>query len=325
MRQDAHLPTAANLGPAHGGSSIDPAAMTSLTLTSPGAANVRLGILWMLAASVFFVSLDATAKYLTHSYSAVEITWARYLFHTIFVIAWAGARLPTALRRARFGMQFLRGLFLVATTLLYFLAIRTIPLADATSIMFLSPILVTALSAPLLGERVGLRRWLGVSAGLIGALIIVRPGAGVIQLSSLLLVVAAAINALYQVTTRLLNRTDHPITTNVYSAAVGTAAASLGLPIAWVMPDLAGWLLMALAGLCGAVGHYCMIKAFAAAPAAAVAPISYVGLIWSTFYGLVLFGDLPDQWTVAGALIIVGSGLYIFYREQQRKRGQSTS
>jgi drug/metabolite transporter (DMT)-like permease len=172
---------------------------------------------------------------------------------------------------------------------------------------------------------VGLRRWLGVSAGLIGALIIVRPGAGVIQLSSLLLVVAAAINALYQVTTRLLNRTDHPITTNVYSAAVGTAAASLALPIAWVMPDLAGWLLMALAGLCGAVGHYCMIKAFAAAPAAAVAPISYVGLIWSTFYGVVLFGDLPDQWTVAGALIIVGSGLYIFYREQQRKRDQSTS
>ncbi len=272
--------------------------MTGLVLASPGAANVRRGILWMLATTVFFVSLDATAKYLTRSYPVVEIVWARYLFHTIFAIAWAGARLPDAVRRARFGMQFLRGLFLVGTTLLYFLAIRTMPLADATSIMFLSPILVTALSVPLLREQVGPRRWLGVAAGFAGALIIVRPGAGVIQFAALLAVVAAAINALYQITTRLINRTDRPITTNVYSAAVGAVAASLGLPFAWAMPDVQGWLLMAFAGLCGAIGHYCMIKAFEAAPAAVVAPIGYVGLIWSTFYGYLLFGDLPDHWTV---------------------------
>lgn len=299
--------------------------MTGLVLASPGAATMRRGILWMLATTVFFVSLDATAKYLTRSYPVVEIVWARYLFHTIFAIAWAGARLPDAVRRARFGMQFLRGLFLVGTTLLYFLAIRTMPLADATSIMFLSPILVTALSVPLLREQVGPRRWLGVAAGLAGALIIVRPGAGVIQFAALLAVVAAAINALYQITTRLINRTDRPITTNVYSAAVGTVAASLGLPFAWAMPDVQGWLLMAFAGLCGAIGHYCMIKAFEAAPAAVVAPIGYVGLIWSTFYGYLLFGDLPDYWTVIGALIIVGSGLYILYREQTRKRADSAS
>ncbi len=299
--------------------------MTGLVLASPGAANMRRGILWMLATTVFFVSLDATAKYLTRSYPVVEIVWARYLFHTIFAIAWAGARLPDAVRRARFGMQFLRGLFLVGTTLLYFLAIRTMPLADATSIMFLSPILVTALSVPLLREQVGPRRWLGVAAGFVGALIIVRPGAGVIQFAALLAVVAAAINALYQITTRLINRTDRPITTNVYSAAVGTVAASLGLPFGWATPDVQGWLLMALAGLCGAIGHYCMIKAFEAAPAAVVAPIGYVGLIWSTFYGYLLFGDLPDHWTVIGALIIVGSGLYILYREQTRKRADSAS
>ena len=294
--------------------------MTGLVLASPGAANARRGILWMLATTVFFVSLDATAKYLTRSYPVVEIVWARYLFHTIFAIAWAGAQLPDAVRRARFGMQFLRGLFLVGTTLLFFLAIRTMPLADATSIMFLSPILVTALSVPLLREQVGPRRWLGVAAGFAGALIIVRPGAGVIQFAALLAVVAAAINALYQITTRLINRTDRPITTNVYSAAVGTVAASLGLPFAWAMPDVQGWLLMAFAGLCGAIGHYCMIKAYEAAPAAVVAPIGYVGLIWSTFYGYLLFGDLPDHWTVIGALIIVGSGLYILYRERERKR-----
>ena len=309
----------------HNGHSSTAAAMASLLLASPGAANVRRGILWMLATTVFFVSLDATAKYLSRSYPVVEIVWARYLFHAIFAMAWAGARLPTALRRARFGMQSLRGLFLVGTTVLYFLAIRTIPLADATSIMFLSPILVTALSVPLLREHVGLRRWLGVAVGLAGGLIIVRPGAGVIGLAALFAVASAAINALYQITTRLLSRTDQPIATNIYSAAVGTAVASLGLPFAWIMPDLRTWLLMAFAGLCGAIGHYCMIKAYGAAPAAVVAPIGYAGLIWSTVYGYALFGDLPDHWTVIGALIIVGSGLYIFYREQTKYRYKSAS
>ena len=297
--------------------------MTSLVLASPGAANVRRGVLWMLATTVFFVSLDTTAKYLTRSYPVVEIVWARSLFHTLFALAWAGMRLPVALRRPRHGMQLLRGIFLVATTALYFLALRTLPIADGTSIMFLSPIVVTVLSVPLLGEQVGVRRWIGVAVGFAGAIIIVRPGAGVVQAAALLAVVAAAINALYQITTRLLNRTDQPLTTNVYSAAVGTAVAAVGLPFAWVAPDLQGWLLLALAGLCGVIGHYCMIKAFEAAPAAAVAPFGYVGLIWSTFYGYVLFGDLPDHWTVIGALIIVGSGLYIFYREQIRKQEKS--
>jgi drug/metabolite transporter (DMT)-like permease len=291
--------------------------MTGLVLASPGAANARRGILWMLATTVFFVSLDTTAKYLTRSYPVMEIVWARYLFHTIFAVAWAGMRLPIALRRPRHSMQLLRGIFLVATTALYFLALRTLPIADGTSIMFLSPIVVTVLAVPLLGEQVGVRRWIGVAVGFAGALIIVRPGAGVVQAAALLAVVAAAINALYQITTRLLNRTDQPLTTNAYSAAVGTALAALGLPFAWVTPDLEGWF--------GVIGHYCMIKAFEAAPAAAVAPFGYVGLIWSTVYGYVLFGDLPDHWTVVGALIIVGSGLYIFYREQARKRACSAS
>lgn len=294
--------------------------MTTLAVASPAAGNIRRGILWMLATGVFFVSLDATAKYLTRWYPVFEIVWARYFFHTIFAIAWAGSRLPSVMRKPRLGMQFLRGFFLVVTTVLYFAAIRTMPLADATSIMFLSPILVTALSVPLLGEQVGVRRWIGVAVGFTGALIIVRPGAGVLQLAAILAIVSAGINALYQITTRILNRTDHPLATNILSAVVGTLSASVGLAFAWVTPDLRGWLLMALAGLCGVIGHYCMIKSLEAAPPAAVVPFSYVGLIWSTSYGYFLWGDLPDGWTVLGALIIIGSGLYIFYREQMKKR-----
>jgi drug/metabolite transporter (DMT)-like permease len=298
--------------------------MTSAALAPPGIVNVRRGIFWMLGTSIFFVSLDATAKYLTSSYPVAEIVWGRYLFHTLFALMWAGPRLPIMVRRARFGMQVLRGLFLVVTTVLYFAAIATIPLADATSIMFLSPIVVTALSVPLLGEQVGIRRWIGVAVGFVGALIIVRPGVGVMQSAALICVVAAGINALYQITTRLLSRTDHPLTTNIFSPVVGVLAAAIGLPFAWVTPDLQGWLLMALAGLFGVVGHYCMIKAFESAPVAVVAPFAYVGLIWSTGYGYLLWGDLPDGWTLVGALIIVASGLYIFYREQVRKReGQS--
>jgi len=294
--------------------------MTSRTIAPPESANVRRGILWMLVTTVFFVSLDATAKYLTKSLPVVEIVWGRYLFHTIYALIWAGTRLPAVMSHARYGMQFLRGFFLVVTTALYFLAIRTMPLAAGTSIMFLSPILVTALSVPLLGEQVGMRRWIGVAVGFTGAVIIVRPSAGVIQISALLAILAAAINALYQITTRVLARTDRPMTTNTMSAFVGTVAASIGLPFIWVTPDLEGWALMAFAGFCGVIGHYCMIRSLEAAPAAAVAPFTYVGLIWSTGYGYFLWGDLPDLWTIVGALVIAGSGLYIFYREQTKRR-----
>lgn len=292
--------------------------MSSIGLLSPGA-NVRHGILWMLLTSVFFVSLDATAKYLTRSYPVIEITWARYLFHFLFVAVWTGLRLPALLPHARFGMQFLRGLFLVGTTVIYFLGLRSLPLPDATSINFLSPILVTALSVPLLGEQVGVRRWIGVAFGFAGAVIIVRPDTGVIQVAALLVMAAAVLNALYQITTRVLGRTDHPVTTNFYSALVGTALMTLGLPFVWTTPSLEGWLLMALAGLFGSVGHYCLIRAFSAAPAVVVSPFGYASLIWSTGFGYLIFGDLPDGWTLLGAFIIIGSGLYIFYREQVKK------
>ena len=290
--------------------------------TSP---DLRRGILWMLATTVFFTSLDTTAKYLTHSYPVAEIVWGRYLFHAVFAMMWAGQRLPDVLLHARFGIQALRGLFLVVTTAIYFFAIRTVPLADAASISFMAPILVTALSVPLLGEPVGVRRWIGVVVGFVGTVIIVRPGSGVMQVAALLVLASAAINALYQITTRVLNRTDLPMTTNVYSALIGTALAALALPFGWITPDLEGWSLLALAGFFGVVGHYCMIKSLAAAPAAAVVPFSYVGLVWATFYGVVIFGDVPDGWTVLGALVIAGSGLYIFYRGEAKKREAARS
>jgi drug/metabolite transporter (DMT)-like permease len=290
--------------------------------TSP---DLRRGILWMLATTIFFTSLDTTAKYLTHSYPVAEIVWGRYLFHALFGMMWAGRRLPDVLLHARFGIQALRGFFLVVTTAIYFLAIRTVPLADAASISFMAPILVTALSVPLLGEPVGVRRWIGVVVGFVGTVIIVRPGSGVMQAATLLVLASAAINALYQITTRVLNRTDLPMTTNVYSALIGTALAALALPFGWITPDLEGWSLLALAGLFGVVGHYCMIKSLAAAPVAAVVPFSYVGLLWATIYGVAIFGDVPDGWTVLGAAVIAGSGLYIFYRGEAKKRDAARS
>ena len=279
----------------------------------------------MLATTIFFTSLDTTAKYLTHSYPVAEIVWGRYLFHALFGMMWAGRRLPDVLLHARFGIQALRGFFLVVTTAIYFLAIRTVPLADAASISFMAPILVTALSVPLLGEPVGVRRWIGVVVGFVGTVIIVRPGSGVMQAATLLVLASAAINALYQITTRVLNRTDLPMTTNVYSALIGTALAALALPFGWITPDLEGWSLLALAGLFGVVGHYCMIKSLAAAPVAAVVPFSYVGLLWATIYGVAIFGDVPDGWTVLGAAVIAGSGLYIFYRGEAKKRDAARS
>jgi drug/metabolite transporter (DMT)-like permease len=186
--------------------------------------------------------------------------------------------------------------------------------------MFLTPILVTVLSVPLLGERVGPWRWAGVGAGLAGAIVIIRPGLGVMHLAALLPVCAAFGHAFYQISTRVLSRTDQPLTTLFYTPLAGFVATSAVLPFLWVQPDLEGWLLMMLIGLLGGLGHFALIKSLTAAPVAIVAPFTYTNLIWATDYGYVLFGDLPDGWTVLGAAVIVLSGLFIFYRETRSRK-----
>lgn len=283
--------------------------------------DVRAGVLWMLLTTLFFVSLDATAKYLVAHYPVVEVVWARFAFHMGFVIIVLSRQLRVHAFTRRPWLQLARSLLLLVTTLLFFFGVKLLPLADATAIMFLAPILVTVLAIPLLGEQVGARRWAAVIVGFIGALIVVRPGTGVMGVGAWLLLTAACCNALYQIITRKLRVADGPLTTLLYTALVGSVLLTLVVPVVWVTPQPAHWPLFALLGVFGGAGHFTLIKAFQRAPAAAVAPLSYTSLVWAIGFGYLLFGDLPDRWTVIGAAIIAGGGLYILHRERVKQAG----
>lgn len=280
------------------------------------------GILWILLTMALYASTNALAKHLMLSYPVVQVVWARYAFQVLLVALLLRRSLPRVMVTRSTRLQLGRSLLLLCSTVLFFSAISVIPLAEASAIMFVAPLLVVALSVPMLGEHVGPRRWSGVAVGFVGALIIIRPGGGVMQAAALAPLGAACAYALYEVSTRVLSRTDSPLTILAYTALVGTMVSSAAVPFFWQTPDTAGWFFMVLLGAVSGSSHFCVIKAFAAAPAATVTPFGYTTLIWATIYGFVLFGDLPDGWTMLGAGIIVLSGLYIFRRERAR-RGQA--
>ncbi|WP_119392344.1 DMT family transporter [Taklimakanibacter lacteus] len=278
------------------------------------------GILWMLATVFCFISLDTLMKELLETYSLLQVTWARFFFATIVAIVAAGSNLPTIVRSKAPTMQLSRSLLLALTTGVFNAGVRLVPLATATTIMFLSPILVTVLSIPLLKEHVGPRRWIGVLIGFLGALIVVRPWeghAGLFLSGAGLLLVAALLNANYQIFTRKVRLYDEPLTSLFYTAVVGAVVTTLFLPWHWQWPTAFDWLLMVGAGLLGGVGHLFLIQAFRRAPASVVAPFSYVSLIWAALFGWLIFSEWPDAGTWLGAALIIGSGLYIYHRERQ--------
>ena len=277
----------------------------------PSPADVRRGILWMLLTMLSFTAMDTIAKHLTADFPVPQVVWARYFFTALLVVAILRRRTVHAFGTRRLGLQIVRALLSVVTATVFFVALSYIPLADATSLVVTAPIIVAALSAPLLGERVGARQWVGVGAGFAGALIIIRPGIGVFQWAALLPMMAAFGFALHQMTARILSRTDSAATTLTYTVAIGLALASMAAPFFWVMPGPVAWLLMAVVGLLGGVGQFALIKAFEAAPAATVAPFAYTSLVWAAVLGFAVFDDLPDMWTVIGAAVVVASGLYL--------------
>lgn len=281
-----------------------------------------IGIFWMLATMFCFISLDTLMKHLLESHSLVQVTWGRFFFATLIAIGLCGKRLAelTASRAPK--LQLLRSVLLMSTTGLFNHGIRSTPLATATTIMFMSPLLIVVLSGPLLGEKVTARRWLGVATGFVGALAVVRPWQeGLSQFSGVLvLLLAALLNANYQIATRKV-RGDDPLTSLLYTATAGAIITSAMLPWFWTWPTTAGWLQLAGTGVAGGLGHYCLIRAMRAAPASVVAPFSYTSLLWASLFGFAIWGDWPDSWTWAGAALIIGSGLYIFSLERRPAAG----
>ncbi len=296
------------------------------TTPAPGGAvpdsggNAYAGILWMLLTMSLFVGLDAVAKLLSQSYPVLQVTWARFFFHALWLVVLLRRRFTRILRSRRLGLQLIRGTLMLCANGLFFSAISLMNLVDASAIMMTSPLIVTALSVPLLGEQVGYRRWACVAAGCVGAFIIIRPGGGVMQWAALFSLGAALSYSLYQITTRQLRDADPPLTTLFYTVSVGVPVTCLIVPFVWVMPDAQGWALMAAMGLIGGAAHYTLIKAFSLAPVATLSPFNYSAMVWAALFGFLVFSEVPDALTVLGAVIIAASGLYAFFREQRSGR-----
>ena len=286
--------------------------------------NIKAGVAWMLVTTFFFVSLDAVAKHLVSSYPVLQVVWGRFLFHIILAALILGPRFASLARSANLPLQIVRSILLLATTVLFFSGVRLLPLADASAIMFTSPILLSILAIPILGERVGPYRWAAIFIAFLGALVVVRPGTGVMGVGALYLLGCAFCNAFYQIITRQLRGTDDARTTLLYTGLAGAVGTSLAVPLVWTPIALGDWPLFAALGVFGCLGHFTLIKAFQSAPATVVAPFSYASLIWAILFGFFVFGDLPDVWTLAGATIIAAGGLYILHREQVRKAEKTT-
>ena len=278
------------------------------TASAAGGAAIR-----MLVATCLFVCQDSTSRILLRSYPATEIAFARYLVHMVLVtlvLAWRDPRLMISRRPI---LQILRSIFLLGATLFAMLALKIMPLVDFSA-MWVAPVLFTALSVFMLNEKVSPGIWTSVAAGLIGVWVIVgRPGMD-FSFSMLFPFLAALANALYQITTRLLHGADSSLTTLFYTALAGVLFCGGFLPFAAVVPNFAGGSLMFFLGLLGVASHFCLIRAFAAAPANIVAPFGYTALLWAILFSLLIFGEIPSLRTLFGAALIVGAGLFILLR-----------
>jgi drug/metabolite transporter (DMT)-like permease len=210
---------------------------------------------------------------------------------------------------------------LLVSTALNFLALQHLQLTQTVSIQFAAPLIIALLGGPLLGERIGPRRLAAVAVGFLGVLVITRPGLGGIHPAAIFSVIGAVCYALYNISTRFLAAHDSSATTVFYSNIGGALVMAAIVPFVWTAPpDALSWVLLVGTGLFGAVGHWLLILAHARAPASVLAPFIYTQLLWMLGAGYLVFGDLPDRWTLPGAAIVIASGLYLLYRERGPRR-----
>jgi drug/metabolite transporter (DMT)-like permease len=280
--------------------------------------STSLGALYTMFAMLGFAGMDAISKWIVVDYAIGQMMWIRYAIFCLF--AWFVVRrrgLLTAARTQRPWLQGGRSLLAVVESAVFVLAFLYLPLADTHAVAATSPLIVIALGALFLGERAGVARWLAVAVAFVGMLMIVRPGLRDLDWPMLLPLLGALLWAAYQVLVRLCSRTDSPDTTLVWSAFVAFGATTLVGPWQWLWPDAMGWILLIAIALLGALAHYALIKALDHAEAGAVQPYSYTLLVWAAVLGALVFGDIPDHWTIAGAAVIVASGLYTWHHDRR--------
>ncbi len=287
--------------------------------------HVLRGVLLMLVAMAILPLLDGFAKILGQHMPVLQIVWARMVFSTLVTLPFVLARGP-----ARWwwpqnpGVLALRGILLMTSTWLFVIGLKHLPMADTLAIFFVMPLIVTALSPLVLKEHVDAQAWAAVAVGFAGTLIIIRPGFEELNIGVLAALGAGLSQAIYMLLTRKIAGVTDAMVTNLHTSLAGAVIASLLVPVVWTPPTTSDWALMLGIGVVAATGHYFIIRAYDFAPAPVLAPLAYTEMIGATVIGFLMFGDLPDRWTITGVLILIGSALYISLRHRRPRRVEPT-
>ncbi|MEM1398340.1 MAG: DMT family transporter [Pseudomonadota bacterium] len=295
-----------------------------MTIEAPKASadNVPKAIILVIFAMISFATQDAIIKILAADYPAVQVAWVRFVILPFIAVAYAWHRgaLPNAFKSARPRLQIVRCSMIILDILTFVVALKFLPLADMHALVATSPLIIIALSALFLREKVGTRRWAAVAVGFIGVLIIVRPGITVFQPGSALGLAAAFLFSAYIVLTRAVSRYDSTETSFLYFAFFGLVVTTVFGPFFWVKPTPEAWFWLIVLSLVSAFSHLLLMMALELAPASILQPFNYLLLPLAAVFGLLIFNEFPDKWVIVGAVIIVASGLYAYFRERKLAR-----
>ena len=274
----------------------------------------------MLLAVAIFSCMDALIKWLSATYPTIEIVFFRSCFAFVPLLAALLKGGRGALRTRRPLAQAGRAMVGLVSMVAFFYCFRIMPLADVFGIAFSAPLFVTALSVPLLGERVGIRRWSAVAVGFVGVLIMLRPDSGVFASASWIALFATVLYALGQIFVRDLTKTETTTGIVFYVTLTTTVASAVAMPFQWVTPSAVDAPLLAAVGILGGVAQLAFTRAFRLAPAAVISPFDYTGLLYAAVIGYAVWGDVPTLPFLIGAAIVIASGLYILHRETRLGR-----
>ena len=273
-------------------------------------------IVFNLLAWVMLPVMDGFAKYLSADLPILQITWARYFFTVVFTLPvmffFYNKQLVWTDKPK---LQFIRGMILLCANICFFYSISVISLAKALTLAFVAPLIVTAFSPILLGEKVGVRRWTAVIIGFIGSLVVIRPGFVELNIASFAALGTGVMYGFYLIITRKLSTSDNPLLTLLLTGLVGAVIISSVVPFVWVKPTFNQWSMMAGIGIFACIGHLFLILSLKYADASKLAPFSYFEIITNIAIGYYFFNNFPDYWTFLGLFIIILSGIYIYKRE----------
>ena len=269
-----------------------------------------------LCAWIILPFMDAIAKYLSSDLSFFQITWARYFFTVFWTLPFMFFIFRKNLTFSENPkLQILRGIILFSANICFFYSISIISLSKALTLAFVAPLVTTALSPFLLGEKVGFKRWSAVLVGFFGTLIVIRPGFIEFNLATLAALGTGCLYGVYLIITRKLHSTDNPLLTLLITGVVGASIGSFFVPIVWINPTPIQWAWLGLMGIFACLGHLFLIYSLRYANASILAPFGYFEIVTNIILGYYIFNQFPDIWTFLGLFIIISSGIYIFRRE----------